>query len=470
LQKKNLILRISATLCFMLLLAMDSYAQVNFSITSSNITSTAPLTVDNATTVYTQPLVALVPAITLKSSASGLLARTGGGTGINASIFSVKLIGTGGNLLNVLGTAPSITLNNSAQSIYTSVLGALPGGALNFRYTLAGVNTYTWIAGAYETDLNFGITGINPGSLSPLVGSLNLNVASFIAVTPTPTSLAFNINLLDYYRATTISGTYSIATTTTVPYGIRLKNNAATFTYSNGYSGATDPATATTRLTAQMTLPTAGTAITGGTTITNLATGLAVPTNNLQTNVITLSIKPADLKAGFLQKGTYTTSITFEIFDAQTTPTATTQTLTCPLTITVADLSALTVNQTDINLTYTGSSDYTNGIVADAPAHLTLSNTDPFDVYVKASSSTLTNGANTLPVSAITIAPMPGYAGSFTSINLSATGQKILSGSVPAVDKALNVRYAIPAANSPQMLGKPAGTYNTTVTYSFIAL
>jgi hypothetical protein len=465
-----LILRISCALCFVLLLAVDTHAQVNFNITSSNITSSSPLSVDNATTVYTQPLITLVPSITLKS-ANVLLARSGGGTGISASIFSVKLIGTGGSLLNVLGSAPTITLNNTAQSIYSTVLGALTGGALNFRYTtLAGVNTYTWIAGTYETDLNFAITGILPGSLSPLTGSLNLNVASFIAVTPTPTSLAFNINLLDYYRTSTISGTYSIATTTTVPYGIRLKNNAATFTYSNGYSGATDPATATTRLTAQMTSPTTGTAITGGTTITNLATGLAVPTNNLQTNVITLSIKPADLKAGFLQKGTYTTSITFEIFDAQTTPTATTQTLTCPLTITVSDLSALSVNQTDINLTYTGSSDYTNGIVADAPGHLTLSNTDPFDVYVKASSSTLTNGANTLPVAAITIAPMPGYTGSFTPVTLSATGQKILSGSVPAVDKALNVRYAIPAANSPQVLGKPAGTYNTTVTYSFIAL
>src|SRR6202000_1761417 len=145
---------------------------------------------------------------------------------------------------------------------------------------------------------------------------------------------------------------YSIATTTTVPYGIRLKNNASTFSYSNGYSGATDPGASTTRLSGQMTSPTTGSTITGGTSFTNLATGLSVPTNNLQTNVITLSITPADLKAAFLQKGTYTTSVNFEIFDAQTTPTATTQTLSCPLTITVSDLSELKVNQTDINLNY----------------------------------------------------------------------------------------------------------------------
>ncbi|OKS86599.1 hypothetical protein [Mucilaginibacter polytrichastri] len=442
---------------------------MNFNITSANITTTSPLTVDNATTVYTQPVVALIPNITLKSSPSGLLARTGGGTGILANIFSVKLIGTGGNLINVLGTAPSITLTSTAQSIYSTVLGALPGGALNFRYTLSGVNTNTWIAGSYTSELNFGITGISSGSVSPLQGSLNLNVAAFISAVPTPTSLAFTINSLDYYRASTISGTYSIATTTTVPYSIRLKNNAATFSYSNGYSGATDPATPTTLLTAQATAPATGTAITGGTSFTNLITGLAVPTANLQTNVITLSIKPTNLKTGFLQKGIYTTTVTFEIFDAQTTPTATTQTLTCPLTITVSDLSELKVNQADINLNYTGSADYTNGIYADASGHLTLSNTNPFDVYVKASSSTLSNGANTLPVSVITIAPMPAYPGSFTSVNLSATAQKILSGTVPAVDKILNVRYAIPAAKSPQLLGKPAGTYNTTVTYSFIA-
>ncbi|WCT10246.1 hypothetical protein [Mucilaginibacter jinjuensis] len=471
-QKKKWTLRISACICSVLIFTVQhAYAQVVFNITSSNITNASPLSVDNATTVYTAPVIALAPTISVKSAA-GILARTGGGTGLSPGLFTVKIIGTGGSLLNVLSTSPTITLSNSAQNIYTSVLSAIATGAINLRYaTLSNVNATTWVAGSYTTDLTFAASAVAlpPGTLNPTVGSLTVNVASFIAVTPTPTSIALTVNSLNYYRTTTLSGTYGIATTTTVPYGIRLKNNASAFSYSNGYSGATDPGAATTRLSGQMTSPTTGSTITGGTSFTNLATGLSVPTNNLQTNVITLSITPANLKAAFLQKGTYTTSVNFEIFDAQTTPTATTQTLSCPLTITVSDLSELKVNQTDINLNYTGSSDYVNGIFADAAGHLTLSNTNPFDVYVKASSSTLSNGTNTIPVGVITIAPMPAYAGSFTTVSLSATGQKILSGFVPAVDKALNVRYSIPAANSPQLLGKPAGTYNTTVTYSFVA-
>ena len=373
-QKKKWTLRISVGICSVLLLtAKHAYTQVVFNINSGNITSASPLSVDNATTVYTAPVIALAPAISVKSAA-GILARTGGGTGLSPGLFTVKIIGTGGSLLNVLSTTPTVTLSNSAQNIYTSVLSAIASGAINLRYTtLSPVNATTWIAGSYTTDLTFAASAVAlpPGTLNPAVGSLTLNVASFIAVTPTPTSIALNINSLNYYRTSTISGTYSIATTTTVPYGIRLKNNASTFSYSNGYSGATDPATATTRLTGQLTSPTTGTAITGGTTFTNLITGLSVPANNLQTSVITLSIKPADLKAAFLQKGTYTTSVNFEIFDAQTTPAATTQTLSCPLTITVSDLSELKVNQTDINLTYTGSSDYVNGIYADAAGHIT---------------------------------------------------------------------------------------------------
>ncbi|NCD72147.1 hypothetical protein [Mucilaginibacter agri] len=468
-QRKSWTLLINICLVITLT-ANNARGQVNFSITSSNITQTS-LTVDNPTTVYTAPLVALAPTITLKSTTGGTLTKTGGGTGVSVSLFSAKIIGSGGSLLNLLGTTPTITLSSTPQSIYTSVLTALPSGALNFRYTLSGVNTTTWLAGSYTSDLTFAASAVltNPGTLSPTVGSLNLNVAAFITASGLPASMSLTVTSLDFYRSSTLSGTYSIATTTTVPYGIRLKNSASTFTYSNGYSGAPNPNTATTLMTGQMTAPSTGTAITGGSSFNNLATGLAVPTNNAQTSTITLSIKPADLKSGFTQKGTYTTNVNYEVFDSQTTPLATTQAFSCPLTITVNDLSELKVNQTDINLNYNTSSDYTNGVFADANGHITLSNTNPYDVYVKASSTTLTNGANTLPVGVITISPTPASAGSFSTVSLSATAQKIISASSPIIDRTLNVRYAIPAANSAQLLGKPAGTYNTTVTYSLIA-
>ena len=442
--------------------------QVVFNITSSNIKQSGALTVDNATTVYTAPFIGVAPTISLRTS-SNTLAKTGGGTGLAASLFTSSIIGTGGGLINVLNTTPNITLSNTPQAVYSSVLSVLPGGAINFRYSVMP-SSNIWLAGVYTTNLTFGISGINPGNISPTTAGLTVNVDAFIEATNSIANMQLTVNSLSYYRNTTLSANHDFTVTTTVPYGLRLKTNAANFSYTNGYTGAPDPSTATNLLTAQMSTPVSGNAVSPTASFTDLtAAGLSVPSGNQQTNTISVGISPVNLKTGFLQQGTYSATLNYELFDSQQFPSATKKVITMPLTLVVNDMSELKVNHTDVNLTYSNATDYANGIYTDVTNHVTFSKTTAYDVYVKANASTLTNGSNSLPVDIITLSPSPGYAGSFNTVNLSSTSQKLISAAAPVVDKSLNVRYAIPNTKTSQLLGKAAGTYSTVVTYSIIA-
>ena len=467
-QRRKLILLIKISVCFIFLFVNYAKGQVVFNINSTNIKQAGAITVDNATTVYTAPFIGIAPTITLKTS-SATLAKTGGGTGLAANLFTSSIIGTGGGLINVLNIAPTITLSTTAQTVYSTLLSVLPGGAINFRYSLTP-SSNIWLAGAYSTNLNFAISGINPGTINPTTAAFNVNVDAFVDAVNSISTMQLSVNSLSYYRNTTLSGNHDLTVTTTVPYGLRVKANSANFSYTNGYTGSADLSTLTNLLNVKMTTPIAGNLVSPGTTFNDLSTtGLSVPTGNQQSNTIAVSVSPANLKSGFLQQGTYSATITYEAFDSQTSPLATKKVVTMPLTLVVNDLSELKVNQTDVNLIYNNATDYANGVHTDVSNHVTFSKTTAYDVYVKANTSTLTNGSNSIPVDLITVSPSPGYAGSFNTVNLSSTYQKLISAAAPVVDRTLNVRYAIPNTKTSQLLGKVAGIYSTVVTYSIIA-
>ncbi|MBE9583110.1 hypothetical protein IM792_01480 [Mucilaginibacter sp. JRF] len=449
-----------------------AYGQVNLNITETNIKQ-ASIYVDHQSTTFATVL-SVAPSINLSTAASTLSA-TGGAT-INANLITARIIGTGGGVANLLDVAgvQTITLSTTPQPIYASLLGLLAGGGITLRYTIPNMATTIWKAGTYTTNLNFALIGINVGTLTPTVVPINVIVSPFITIPTSLTSVQLNVNSLDYFRTTsgqTVSTTNTALFTSTVPVGVRLRSGTTAFTYSNGYSGAADPATGVNRVGIQITSPTTGTLINPTTTNTNLtaAGGIAVPTGNQQTNTYTYSITPANLKAGFIQKGTYTANLTQEYFDAGSTVLASTKTITYPITVTVADLAELKVNQTDVNLNFNTAATYKNGVNADMSGHLTLSKTTPFDVYVKASGSTLTSSTSSLPVGLIDILPVPASGSSFNTVTLSATSQKLASSAVADIDRTLNVRYSIPASRVSQLLSKPAATYNTTVTYTMVA-
>ncbi|MGJ7031518.1 hypothetical protein [Niabella hirudinis] len=247
----------------------------------------------------------------------------------------------------------------------------------------------------------------------------------------TPPNITINIDNLNYFRNTASGGSHTLPATFTVPLGLRVKTATTNFTYSNGYPGAANPNTGTGNVSANVSSPVPGAPITLSSSYKNLSSpgGYAIPAGNKQTNTVNYTLSPTNLKLGFIQKGTYTATLNYEAFDAGAAPVATAVQQAPTLTINVADLGELRVNNSDVTVSFSNLGDYKNGVSTSLSNALTISKTTAYDVYVKAAASNLTNGSSTM----------------------------------------VGLKYSITPDKVAQILGKPAGTYNTTVTYSFVA-
>lgn len=129
--------------------------------------------------------------------------------------------------------------------------------------------------------------------------------------------------------------------------------------------------------------------------------------------------------------------------------------------------------QVDFN--YVTAADYNDGLGAvNVPNSLIVTSTKNFDIKVKAGGANFTHGTNNIPVDVLTIKATSGgtMAGTKNPIVLSATDQVLVANAPLGSALNLNLDYEIPAAksSSPDILGKPAGTYTQTVTYTATAL
>ncbi|RZJ51295.1 MAG: peptidoglycan-binding protein LysM [Chryseobacterium sp.] len=124
---------------------------------------------------------------------------------------------------------------------------------------------------------------------------------------------------------------------------------------------------------------------------------------------------------------------------------------------------------------YVTAADYNSEkTIAQANA-LKVTSTKAFDVKVKAGGTNFINGTNLIPVNVLTIkaATAPGtMGGTKSAVVLSSTDQTLVSNAPLGSALTLNLDYTIPAAksSSADILGKPAGTYTQTVTYTATAL
>ncbi|AHF17798.1 hypothetical protein [Niabella soli] len=388
-------------------------------------------------------------------------------------LSKIKLLVTAiGPNVNLGGAATEQPLSLTDQPLYSAVVSLGGGGAVAIRYRIpqTEMTSYAWKAGTYTTGLTFTSPG---GSLclgtSTFPATLKVIVNPFIVLSTPPSDLTLTVNDLKYFRTTPLSGSHTLPFSYTVPLGLHVKTAAVNFAYTNGYSGASDPNTATGNVSANISAPVTGAAIALSTSYQNLspAGGYAVPTGNNQTNTVTYSITPATLKAAFIQKGSYTTTLNYEAFDAGTTPLAGSVQQNAALVINVSDLGALQASS-DLTLSFNNVTDYTNGVSASLVNALTISKTTPYDVYVKASSD-LVNGSNSIPVSCISLASDTGDP-TVTAVTLSTASQKIISAAAPVIDRQVALKYSITSDKTAQILGKPAGTYTAGITYSFVAL
>ncbi|MCD2421417.1 hypothetical protein LQ567_01490 [Niabella pedocola] len=453
----------------LLLLSLFSVAAAGqnptLTITSSNISS--EVAVNNNSFTANSCLLALGAFIRVRANADFSPTLT-------PSILSkIKLLVTAiGPNISLGAAVTERSLSVSDQTLYSALISLVNGGAVSIRYRIpqTEMTNYAWKAGTYATNLTF----TTPGgtlclSTNTYPASLKVIVNPFISVS-TASNITATVDNLNYFRNTTLNVSHTLPFTYTVPLGLRVNTATANFAYSNGYPGAANPNTSTGNVMANVSAPVTGTPIALSSSYQNLspAGGYTIPVGNKQTNTVNYSISPANLKAGFIQKGTYTTTLNYEAFDAGTTPQAAAVQQVPALTVNVADLGELRVNNSDVTVSFNNLNDYKNGVSTSLNNALTISKTTAYDVYVKASSPNLVNGSNTIPVGCVSISSSTGDP-SVSAVTLSPTAQKIISAAAPVIDRQVGLKYSITADKVTQVLGKPPGTYNTTITYSFVA-
>ena len=126
-----------------------------------------------------------------------------------------------------------------------------------------------------------------------------------------------------------------------------------------------------------------------------------------------------------------------------------------------------------VDFNYVTAEDYNTSTTVNVPTSLKVTSTKNFDVKVKADGANFTDGTNDIPVNVMTIKAATGgtMAGTQAIIVLSDTDQDLISNAPLGSALTLDLDYTIPAAksSSSDILGKPAGTYTQTITYTATA-
>lgn len=153
---------------------------------------------------------------------------------------------------------------------------------------------------------------------------------------------------------------------------------------------------------------------------------------------------------------------------------------TTTVNITLADVISIDESLSSaaggvVNFSYSTAEHYNSDQTVNVPTSLVVTSTSSFDIDVKANGENFTSGSDNIPVDVLTIQPVTGgtttMTGTPSNVELSTTDQKLITGADLGSELVLELDYLIPAAksSSSDILGKPAGTYTQTVTYTATA-
>ena len=124
-----------------------------------------------------------------------------------------------------------------------------------------------------------------------------------------------------------------------------------------------------------------------------------------------------------------------------------------------------------VNFTYSSPEHYNTDQKISVANSLIVSASEAFDIKVKSNVANFTFGQNNIPVDALRIKAVNGGSlnGIHREVTLSQNNQTLVENSPRGNDLSLNLEYTIPRDKSSNFLGKPAGTYTGTVTYTATA-
>lgn len=447
-------------------------AQVTISLPQTNIQARTEYIQSFAAGQYSFTLLSLLPAISARAINTTSFVNTTGVGSVPLQVARLKLerIST----LSLLGLSNDVTLSTVDQQLIASLANVnLSAGAVIINLRLVTANQ-TWTTGIFQTSLALSASGILGGSITPASQNLAIQVPAFISTASSISPTTILINNLNLFRsADGATGSSTIPVSTTVPYIPSIHAELSQFNFSTNLPYTSLPlvpvSTVSTTLNGisnatSVALSTTSQPITG-------STGIAVPTNNNQSLNYIFRISAAQLKTSFVQAGTYSVPFIYtwnKLSTAYPTGSLSAQ-ANSNISVVVSDMAELKANQQVVNLAFTTTNDYKNGVRMDMPAHLNLSKTTPYNLYVRASQPNFTSGANSIPVHVLRIGPMENQSG-MNTVTLSTTAQQLIQDANPTIDRNLNIRYSIPANETGKLFNKSPGVYSGNIIFSFVAL
>ena len=126
-----------------------------------------------------------------------------------------------------------------------------------------------------------------------------------------------------------------------------------------------------------------------------------------------------------------------------------------------------------VDFNYVTTTDYNTAKNVTVANSLIITSSNNFDVKVKAEGENFVNGSNVIPVNVLQVKAVTGgtMVGTMNDITLSNADQTLVTNATLGAQKSLSIDYSISAINAQTvLLGKPAGTYKQTVTYTATAL
>lgn len=446
-----------------------TYGQININIPEANIRNRTEYQQEFPAGQY-GALLNLLPTISTKANRPSFDKTVGDGPEGPLDLARISIVSIGN--ISLIGTSAEVILTTGYQELTASVANLLPGPVTaNARLNVAG---HTWTAGTYNTELAFLAPALLGGNvMNPATHVFNINIPAFITPQTEVGITQLLVNDLSFYRTTSgASADKVISLSSTVPHIPSLQTANAQFNFSTSSAYNALPTSPVNTVNASLTGVPSSTSISLSTTSQNLtgASGIDVPTNNTGTISYNYSINAAALKESFVQAGTYSVPLTYSWNKPITAypPGALQVQRAGTLEVIVSDLAELVANQNMVDLAFTSTDDYQTGVVKDMPAHLQISKTTPYNLYVRASSADFSSGVNSIPLDVLRIGPMTGETG-MNTVTLSTTPQQLIDSADPVIDRMLDLRYSIPAAETSKLLNKPAGTYSTDIVFSFVA-
>ena len=139
--------------------------------------------------------------------------------------------------------------------------------------------------------------------------------------------------------------------------------------------------------------------------------------------------------------------------------------------IVLSPMQAITVNQTDVTLTYTSIDDYNNGVDTTMTSHLTVYSVGGFIVNVKSGGNFIgKNGSIEAEDVIITATAAGDSPGGFTDVRLSTTEAPLITSNKGGFKMDYNVNYSNKLAGKDfKNAAKKGGTYTAQVTYEIFS-